>query len=91
MAISLLLYTNLQSKTQCTGFFTRTYKAKPTTDGLLVLEDRKKFSTSILFQKVCLGWKLSPIINSWGVGIRMSWLEKNEKLISSGGYQLAYI
>ena len=85
MAISLLLYTNLQSKTQCTGFFTRTYKTKPTTDGLLVLEDRKKFSTSILFQKVCLGWKLSSIIYMRGTGevgeveIRMSWVGKNRK------------
>ena len=30
----------------------------------------------MLFQKVCLSWKLSPIINMWEVGIRISWVEK---------------
>ena len=51
---------------------------KHTTDGLFLLRDRK-VSICMLFQKVCLGWKLSPIINRWGgggVGIRMSWVEK---------------
>ena len=64
---SRLLYTNLQSKTQCAGFFNRTYKTKPTTDGSFLLGDCKKVSTRILFQKVCLSWKLSPITNRWGV------------------------
>ena len=73
MAISWLLYNNLQSKTQCTGFFTLTYKTKPTTDGSLFWGDRKKVSTSILFQKVCLCWKLSPIINRWGGGVGEGW------------------
>ena len=48
---------------------------KHTTDGSLLLQDRK-VSICMLFQKVCLGWKLSPIINRWRVGIRMSWVEK---------------
>ena len=39
----------------------------------------KSHKISILFQKVCMGWKLSPIINRRGVGIRMSWVEKNRK------------
>ena len=30
---------------------------------LFILRDRKKVSISILFQKFCLRWKLSPIIN----------------------------
>ena len=42
MAISWLFYTNLQNKTHCVGFFTRTYKTKYTTDGSLFLRDRKK-------------------------------------------------
>ena len=45
------------------GFFTRTYKTKHTTGGSLLLQDRKKVSINILFQKVFLGWKLSSIIN----------------------------
>ena len=49
---------------------------KHTTDGLFLLQDRK-VSICMLFQKFCLDWKLSPIINRWGVGIRMSWVEKN--------------
>ena len=48
---------------------------KHTTDGLFLLRDRK-VSICMLFQKFCLGWKLSPIINRWGVGIRMSWWKK---------------
>ena len=44
------------------------------------MRDRKKMSISILFQKVYLGWKLSPIIDRQGVGIRMSWMEKNRKI-----------
>ena len=42
----------------------------------------KKVSISILFQKVCLGWKLLPIINKGGggVGKRMSWGGKIEEL-----------
>ena len=34
-----------------------------TADGALLLGDSKKLSTRRLFQKVCLAWKLSPIIN----------------------------
>ena len=76
---------NLQSKTQCVGFFTRTYKTKYTKDWSLLFGDRKKVSVSILYQKVCLGWNLSPIINrlggvGGGGGIRMSWGEKNRKI-----------
>ena len=56
---------NLQNKTQCVGFFTRTYETKHTTDEPFLLRDCKKASISILFQKVCPGWKLSPIINRW--------------------------
>ena len=56
-----------------------------TTDGYVLLRDRRKVSTSILFQIVFLGWKLSPIINrrgggAGGIGIRMSWVEKNQKI-----------
>ena len=53
MAISWLRYTNLRNKTQCVGFFTRTYKTKHNTDYLLFLQDRKKVSVGILFQRVC--------------------------------------
>ena len=48
---------------------------KHTTDELFLLRDRK-VSICMLFQNVCLGWKISPVINMWGVGIRMSWVEK---------------
>ena len=54
-----LLYTNLQNNT----------------DGPILLRNRKKVSISILFQKVCLVWILSTIINRWGIGIRMPWVE----------------
>ena len=57
-SVSWLLYTNLLNQTQCVGSFTRTCKSKHTADGSLILRDRKKVTTSILFQKVCLGWKL---------------------------------
>ena len=30
------------------------------------IQTGKKFSISILFQKICLGWKLSPTINRRG-------------------------
>ena len=75
MAISWLLYTNLQSKTQCVAFFTRTYKTKFNTDESFLLQDRKKVSISTLFQKVCLSWKLSPIINrrGWYGGRGLGW------------------
>ena len=49
------------------------------TDGSFC-EIAKKMSISILFQKVRLRWKLSPIINRRGVGISMSWVEKNRKI-----------
>ena len=41
-----------------------------------------------IVSKICLGWKLSPIINmpgGGGVGIRMSWVEKNRKINQRGG------
>ena len=67
MDISWLSYTDLQNKTLCIGFFTRTYKTKHNTEGPLFLGDREKVSISVLFQKLCLGWKLSSIINRrWG-------------------------
>ena len=46
----------------------------------LLLQDRKKVNLSILFQTIFLVWKIFPIINSWEVGIRMSWVEKNQKI-----------
>ena len=60
MVITWLLYTNLWNKTQCAGFFTR----------FCFLRDRKKVNINILFQKACLGWRLSPIIGRWGIGIK---------------------
>ena len=53
-----------------------------------LLRDHKKVSISILFQKVFLGWKLSPLINGgvggWAaVGIKNVLVGKKiEKLIS---------
>ena len=91
MAISWFLYINLENKTQRVGFFAKTYKTKHTIDGSLLLQDRQKVSMSVLFQNVCLGWKLSPIINRWRgeeemrVGIRMSSVEKKRKMNYSGG------
>ena len=58
----------------CWLLYINLHFTKHTTDGLFLLRDRK-VSICMLFQKVCLGWKLSPIINRWGVGIRMSWVE----------------
>ena len=95
MAISWLLYTNLQRKTQYVAFFTRTYKTKFNTDESFLLQDRKKVSISTLFQKVCLSWKLSPIINRRGCyrgvgrGGGLEWKcparKKIKNLISKGG------
>ena len=45
----------------------RIYKTKHNTVGPFLLRDRKKVSISILFEKVCLGWKLSPISNRRGL------------------------
>ena len=59
----------------CWLLYMNLHFAKHTTDGLFLLRDRK-VNKCMLFQKVCLGWKLSPIINRWGLGIRMSWVEK---------------
>ena len=50
----------------------------------LLLQDCKNVNLSILFQTFFLVWKIFPIINSWEVGIRMSWVEKIKKLISTG-------
>ena len=50
-----LPYMNLQNKTQ--------YRR------VLDLSNSQKcirFSTNILFEKACLGWNFSPIINRWG-------------------------
>ena len=74
------------------GFFILTYKTKHTTDGSLTpLRARKNVIISILFQKVCLGRKLFPIINRRGGGGRvgMKWLENNFiiKLIQKGYFQ----
>ena len=59
----------------CWLLYMNLHFTKHTTDGLFLLRDRK-VRICMLFQKVCLGWKLSPIINRWGVKIRMSWVEK---------------
>ena len=86
------------------GIFIQTYKAKhnvlaslhertkenPLQTGHSFCEITKR-SAQVYTQEVCLAWKLFPVINRLGVGIRMSWVEKIEKLISSGGFRLAYI
>ena len=65
----------------CWLLYTNFHKAKHTTGGPFHLRDRKKASISRSLQKVCLGWKLYPIfVRGGGVGIRMSWVEKNRKL-----------
>ena len=68
----------------CWLLYMNLHFTKHTTDGLFLLRDRK-VSICMLFQKVCLGWKLSPIINRWGVGIRMSWVEK--KITQEAAFQ----
>ena len=58
---------------------------KKHTGGPFIYQDLKKVIISILFEKVCLGWKFSLIINVGGggeVGLGMSWVKKIEKLIS---------
>ena len=60
-------------------FTKKTIQARP-----FLLRDRKNVSISMLFQKVFLGWKLSPIINRREVGIRMSGVEKIKTIISEG-------
>ena len=72
---------------QCVSFFTQTNKKKHT-GGPFIYQDLKKVIISILFEKVCLGWKFSLIINVGGggkVGLGMSWVKKIEKLISRVG------
>ena len=59
----------------CWLLYMNLHFTKHTTDGLFLLRDRE-VRICMLLQKVCLGWKLSPIINRWVVGIRMSWMEK---------------
>ena len=82
-SVSWLLCTNLQNKTMCwllcTNLQKKTIQARP-----FLLRDRKNVSISMLFQKVFLGWKLSPIINRREVGIRMSGVEKIKTIISEG-------
>ena len=63
MAISWLLYTNLQNKTMFWLLYMNLHFTKLTTDESFALQDRKKVSISMLFQNFCLDWKLSPIIN----------------------------
>ena len=61
---------------------------KKHTGGPFIYQDLKKVIISILFEKVCLGWKFSLIINVGGggeVGLGMSWVKKIEKLISRVG------
>ena len=69
-----LYYTNLRNKTQYRRAVHLSQKSS---------QDLKKVSISILFEKVCLGWKLSPIINRRG-GWNKNVLgrKKVEKLIS---------
>ena len=59
----------------CWLLYMNLHFTKHTTDGLFLLHD-SKVSIYMLFQNVCLEWKLPPIINRWGVKIRMSWVEK---------------
>ena len=61
------------------------HKTKDTTDMLLLLQDHKKVSISILFEKVFLDCNLSPIIDRRGIGIRIPCVKKSEKLISGEG------
>ena len=49
LAISWLLYTNLQNKTHCVGFFARTYKTEHTTDRSLLWRHHKKVNISLFF------------------------------------------
>ena len=68
--------------TQCIDFLTRTYK---TMTGVFLFRDCKKVNISILFQKVCLGWKLSPITNRRaGLKKKSPEWKKIAKLIDGG-------
>ena len=82
MTISRFLYTNSQNKTQCASFFTGTCKTEHNTDRPFILGSCKNVSISILFQKVRLSWKLSPIINRRGGGWNNPGRKTIEKLIS---------
>ena len=88
---------------QYVGFFILTYETKHNVlDSLhelknkhnkntrFLLRNRKKVSIGTLFQKVCLGSKLSPIINRRGRGWNKNVLgEKNQKIDHLGdAYQL---
>ena len=56
---------------------------KKHTGGPFIYQDLKKVIISILFEKVCLGWKFSLIINVGGGGggwIRNVLGEKNRKI-----------
>ena len=77
-----LLY---KQNTQTTNKTTKTYKQNTIQTRSFLLRDRKKVSIRILFQNVFLVWKLFPIINRQEVGIRMSWVEKNQKIFSRSG------
>ena len=61
----------------CSLFFTRTFETKHITDGPFICVGLKIVSISIFLEKLCLGWKLFPISNGRGIGIRMFWVEKN--------------
>ena len=69
MAISWLFYNNLQKKTQCVGFLTKTFKTKHNTDEAISFARSQK--------------KLA--INRLEVGIRMSWVEKTGEGGGGGG------
>ena len=66
MAISWLLYTNLQNETQCIGFFTPTYKTKN-----ILGEKNRKINKPGVWVGVRVGWDIywalkSSIVNTPG-------------------------
>ena len=70
LAITWLLDTNLQNKTQFVGFYARTYKIKHikhTTDGSLLLRGRKKNQDRYIVSKSLFGSETLPN-NEWTRG-----------------------